>query len=119
MTATLYGIKNCDTVRRARKWLEERDIDYRFHDFRGDGLDRQLLQHWMEKLGWEALINKRSATWKTLSATQREQLTTATAVTTLLTHPTLIKRPVLVTGEEMLVGFDEKQYQTLFTQHTL
>ncbi|MBB3167841.1 ArsC family reductase [Simiduia aestuariiviva] len=108
---TLYGIKNCDTVKKARKWLEAQNIDYTFHDFRADGLSQAQAQTWFDELG-EALINKRSTTWKQLSPAEQAQATQAPAAL-LVQHPTLIKRPLLDTGSERRVGFKADEYAQL------
>lgn len=119
MTSTLYGIKNCDTVRKARRWLDDHDIDYRFHDVREQALAADQLQAWLEELG-DALLNKRSTTWKQLSEAQRESIGDAnSAVALLLEHPTLMKRPLLDTGTSRHLGFKAEHYQQLFTHHTL
>jgi arsenate reductase (glutaredoxin) len=112
---TLYGIKNCDTVKRARNWLDSSGINYRFHDFRADGLAPEQLRAWITELGWEALVNKRSTTWKQLDTALREQMDEVSAVDTLLKHPTLIKRPVLDTGKQHFVGFSDALYKTITT----
>lgn len=109
---TLYGIKNCDSVKKARRWLDDRAIDYRFHDVRIDGLDRSQVQAWLAELGL-ALVNKRSTSWKTLEPQTREQLDEDNALDLLMAHPTLIKRPLLDTGERRHLGFDAKHYQAL------
>lgn len=111
---TLYGIKNCDTVRKARRWLEQHAIDYRFHDLRDDGLTRARLSAWDRDLGWEALLNRRSTTWRQLPATQRDGLDRATALDLMLKHPTLIRRPVLEIDKRHYVGFKDDQYAQLF-----
>ena len=111
---TLYGIKNCDTVKKARKWLETNDISYQFHDFRADGLELSQVTSWLESLGWETLVNKRSTTWKQLDSQQRDALSTQHAAAIILEHPTLIKRPLLDTGSTVHVGFKDTDYQTLF-----
>lgn len=116
---TLYGIKNCDTVKRARSWLEDAGIEYSFHDFRADGLRRDKLEHWLKTLGVDTLVNKRSATWKQLDPATRDRFSTTTAVSVILANPTLIKRPVLETADQTLVGFDNASYNALFKQHTL
>ena len=116
---TLYGIKNCDTVKKARRWLDDHSIDYRFHDFRVDGLDPGALQEWMTELGWEQLVNRRSTTWKQLSPEARESMDEASAQSAVLEQPTLIKRPLLDTGHQRFVGFSADRYQTIFNQHTL
>ncbi len=116
---TLYGISNCDTVRKARRWLDEHDIEYRFHDFREDGLAGDLVEQWFEALGWEQVVNRRSTTWKQLDPSEREAMDAATAKAAVVAHPTLVKRPVLDTGSDLRVGFSEQEYREIFTQHTL
>ncbi|MEE4190971.1 MAG: ArsC family reductase [Halieaceae bacterium] len=116
---TLYGIPNCDTVRKARRWLDGHSIDYQFHDFREQGLDEDTVSTWLDELGWETVVNRRSTTWKQLDPATRESMDRATALRCILEHPTLVKRPVLDTGHDRHLGFSETQYQELFTQHTL
>ena len=111
---TLYGIKNCDTVKKTRKWLEQHAVEYRFHDFRGDGLERDQLTRFAETAGWETLLNRRGTSWRKLDAADRENVDAAKAVELMLTTPTLIKRPVLDTGEQIIVGFNIDTYQQLF-----
>ncbi len=113
-TTTLYGIKNCDTVKKARRWLEDAGVDYTFHDFRSDGLDAQQVRAWLESLGSAALVNKRSTTWKGLSDAQKQQAESGDVQDLLLEHPTLIKRPVLDTGTGIHVGFKADHYAELF-----
>ncbi|WP_049629246.1 ArsC family reductase [Cellvibrio sp. pealriver] len=110
---TLYGIKNCDTVKKARTWLEKNAITYQFHDFRADGLEPQQIKNWIDALGLDALVNKRSTTWKELDDATKQQFT-ADAVNIILANPTLIKRPLLDTGKQQYVGFKETEYRTLF-----
>ncbi len=110
---TLYGIKNCDTVRKARKWLEENGIDYQFHDFRTDGLNIALLDKFTSKVDWEKLLNKRSTSWKQLDNDNKTDLNEAKATALMLETPTLIKRPVLDTGDQILIGFKPEIYQQL------
>jgi Spx/MgsR family transcriptional regulator len=119
MTCVLYGIKNCDTVKKARQWLAEHAIEYRFHDFRTDGLEPAQVDAWLQELGAEQLINRRGTTWKQLDETTRSQLSAATAAKLLLAHPTLIKRPLLDIGHQRFVGFNAGQYRDIFAQHTL
>ena len=112
----MYGIKNCDSVKKARRWLEEHGIEYSFHDFRADGLQQQLLEEWLQKSEYAVLLNKRSRTWKELTAEQRDNMQQAKALQLMLEHPTLIKRPVLDldTGNTLHVGFSESLYAELF-----
>lgn len=113
--AVLYGIKNCDTVKKARRWLDEHAIAYRFHDIRVDGIDAQRLTSWTKRLGWETLLNRRGTTWRGLPETQRGKVTDATrAVTAMLTQPMLIKRPVLEINGAVHVGFTPNDYAALF-----
>jgi len=111
---TLFGIKNCDTVKKARKWLDTQGINYRFHDFREDGLSKAQVAKWVAELGWETLVNKRSTTWKQLDANTRDNLNDSTVVPIILENPTLIKRPLLDTGDSRRVGFKADDYQQLF-----
>lgn len=111
---TVYGIKNCDSVKKARRWLDEHGVEHRFHDFRGDGLDHAMVAHWCRRLGWETLLNTRSRTWKELPAAARTDLDAAAAVDLMVAHPTLVKRPVLVSGDMIHVGFKEDLYAGLF-----
>lgn len=105
---TLYGIKNCDTVKKARKWLDEYGIAYRFHDFRTDGLTSDLLQHFVAHLDWNKLLNRSSTSWRQLSDEQKSELSQEKALQLMLEFPTLIKRPVLDTGDKLILGFTAK-----------
>lgn len=111
----LFGIKNCDTVKKARCWLEERDITYQFHDVRSDGLDQNQLDKWFSKIDWTLLVNKRSTTWKQLDESIRETLCADTVSAVLLDHPTLIKRPVLTHNDAVYVGFKQDTYNNIFS----
>ena len=112
---TLYGIKNCDTVKKARIWLETHKVDYRFHDFRSDGLSETKVKSWLKTLGIETLVNKRSTTWKELDDATKATFTESTAASIILTNPTLIKRPLLETTAATRVGFNATDYQILFS----
>tara|TARA_R110002073_G_scaffold297293_1_gene463462 strand:+ start:267 stop:668 length:402 start_codon:yes stop_codon:yes gene_type:complete len=116
---TLYGIKNCDTVKKARKWLDTHNIDYQFHDFREDGLDSDAVAAWIDELGWQNLLNRRSQSWKTLDEDARESMDDEAAHKAVLAHPTLIKRPLLDTGEQRYTGFSAANYAKIFNAHTL
>lgn len=116
---TLYGIKNCDTVKKARNWLDLHGIDYRFHDFRADGLERETVQRWLDELGWENLVNRRSSSWKALDAAMREHMDEQSALAAIMAQATLIKRPLLDTGRERFTGFSAASYQKIFSKHTL
>lgn len=115
MNTVLFGIPNCDTVRKARQWLDGNDIPYRFHDFRKDGLDATQLKHWCEALGWESLLNRRGTTWRQLPEAARAGIDATRAQALMLAQPSLIKRPVLQTGSTLEVGFTADRYQTLFS----
>ena len=109
---TLYGIKNCNSCRLATKWLDENKVDYDFVDVRADGLDEATVERWQEALGWEALVNKRSITWRKIPAFDREDLNQVKARELILNFPTAMKRPVLDTGKSILLGFDKYAYET-------
>ncbi|MCL1114099.1 ArsC family reductase [Shewanella basaltis] len=111
---TLYGIKNCDTVRKARKWLEAEKIDYTFHDFREDGLTTDMVNQWVSTVGWEVLFNKRSTSFRSLNDADKADITQDKAIALMVEHPTLIKRPVLVKQNNILIGFKAEQYQAWF-----
>ena len=111
---TVYGIKNCDTVKKALKWLMEHNIEHKLHDYRVDGLDTAFLQQAEAKFGWENLVNKRSTTWRNLDEDVKKTLSTSTALSVLAANPTLIKRPIILQEGKALIGFDEKEYQAVF-----
>jgi Spx/MgsR family transcriptional regulator len=111
---TLYGIKNCDTVKKARDWLAKNNIEYRFHDFRADGLDNAQVKLWIAELGIETLVNKRSTTWKELDEGTKETFNEQTAIDVIVKNPTLIKRPLLDTGSKKHLGFKDADYTRIF-----
>ncbi len=106
---TVYGISNCGTIRKTRKWLDAHDVEYRFHDFRKDGLAPELLTAWVDKLGWEVLLNKRGMTWRKLSDDEKADIDAAKAIALMLKYPAMIKRPVIDTGDGLIVGFNEQE----------
>jgi Spx/MgsR family transcriptional regulator len=108
----LYGIKNCDTIKKARNWLESNGIDYRFHDYRADGLERAQLEAWAQELGWEALLNKRGTTWRAQPDAVKDNIDAASAITLMLQQPAMIKRPLLDTGPARHLGFKAADYAT-------
>ena len=111
---TLHGIANCDTVRKARRWLDDNDVPHRFHDLRKDGVDENMLEGWIASLDdWGELVNRRGTTWRKLAEEERADLDEEKAVALMIEHPAVIKRPVLVRGELVLVGFDETMYRKL------
>lgn len=107
---TVYGIKSCDTCRKARKYLAENDIEFRFHDVRDDGLDIQMLERWAARLDWEKLLNRQSLTWRKIPEVDRASMTKNRAFALMLDQPTLVKRPVLESPQFMAVGFSEKRF---------
>ncbi|PCI45063.1 MAG: ArsC family reductase [Proteobacteria bacterium] len=114
MTVHMYGIPNCDTIKKARKWLTEHAIDYVFHDYKKEGVDAALLQAWCAKVGWEVLLNKRGTTWRKLSDADKNALDASKAQALLIEHVSMIKRPVLLCGEHIEVGFSVAAYEVLF-----
>ncbi len=116
---TLYGIKNCDTVKKARKWLDTKGIEYQYHDFREDGVDQEAVTVWIEELGWQNLLNRRSTSWKALNEQARENMNEKAAHKAVMLHPTLIKRPLLDTGKQRYTGFSAASYAKIFNEHTL
>lgn len=112
---TLYGISNCDTIRKARKWLTHAGVEYSFHDYRKDGLDQQQLETWVQELGWEALLNRRGTTWRSLPEEQKTAINQELAIKLMLEQPAMIKRPLLDTGSARHLGFSDNQYSTLFS----
>ena len=115
---TLYGIRNCDTMRKARRWLDANDVDYVFHDVRSNGLDRATLQTWIAALGWEQLLNRRGTTWRKLPETVRATVNSKAAADIMLEHPASIKRPVLEHGGQLYLGFSTDSYQAIFGPST-
>lgn len=115
---TFYGIKNCDTIKKARRAIEQRGIDYQFHDYRLQGLTPELLNSFIDALGWEVLLNKRGTTWRQLDPARQATITDRDrAVDLLLEYPAMIKRPLLVTpGKPILLGFDETSYQRYLSE---
>ena len=111
---TLYGIPNCDTVSKARKWLSANNIEYQFHNFKKDGLNQKTLENWVVNLGWEILLNKRGMTWRKLSDEQKADIDKDKAIMIMLENTSIIKRPVLAIDEQLSVGFKPEQYQALF-----
>ncbi|WP_416138175.1 arsenate reductase [Halomonas sp. HK25] len=110
---TLYGIKNCDTCRKARKAMDGSGIPYQFHDLREDGLSAALLEHILDKVPVVEAINKRSTTWRNLPDEEKQAVDANKARELLLAHPTLLKRPLLDTGDEIVVGYRDGDYDTL------
>ena len=107
---TIYGIKSCDTCRKARKFLDDHNIEHDFHDLRENGLDIQMLERWAQRMGWERLLNKQSLTWRKIPEVDRNDMARDKALAAMIDNPTLIKRPVLETDKFIAVGFSEKRF---------
>ena len=115
MTITLHGIKNCDSVKKARQWLSAAGIDYEFRDFRAAAPTAAEIQSWLEHCEWQQVLNKRSTTWKSLGEGDKAGVNdAATALKLLAANPTLIKRPVLTTTDGVWIGFNSAHYERLF-----
>lgn len=110
---TLYGIKNCDTVKKARLWLDQHHVAYQFHDFRIDGLTSAQLNDFAARTEWDKLLNRSSTSWRQLNPEQQRDLTREKALQLMQECPTLIKRPILDTGDKLIVGFKADHYQTI------
>ncbi len=112
MTTTLYGIRNCDTMKRARTWLDARQLPYAFHDYKIAGIERATLERWSHETGWEQLINRSGTTFRKLPEAQRADLDEHRALALMLEQPSMIRRPVLENCGTILVGFDPSAYAT-------
>lgn len=106
----MYGIRNCDTVKRARAWLDDRGLDYDFHDYKAEGIDPARLRKWCAELGWETLLNRSGTTFRKLPDAQKQDLDLEKAVVLMTQQPSMIKRPVVDTGTRRIVGFDAERY---------
>ena len=114
MAATIHGIKTCDTMRKARAWLEGHGIEHRFHDYRAEGLAEEVLRGWVDAVGWETLLNRSSATFRALAPSEREGLDAEKSMRLMLAEPTMIKRPVLDVDGRLIVGFKPVTYEAAF-----
>ena len=110
MKVTIYGIKNCDTMKKTFAWLEAKEVDYRFHDYKKDGVPIDRLKEWARHAGWEKLLNTRGTTWRKIPDAERENLNEARALKLLEKYPSAIKRPVVEAGTKLLVGFDSEEF---------
>jgi arsenate reductase (glutaredoxin) len=111
MTITLYGIKNCDTMKKARSWLEAHEVQYAFHDYKTAGIDSAVLARWCGEVGWETLLNRAGTTFRKLPPAQQQGLNERKAMALMLAQPAMIKRPVLQYGKRLLVGFKPAVYE--------
>ena len=115
MRITIYGIRNCDTMKKSRAWLESHGIEYAFHDYKEAGIDEARLQTWMKSAGWETLLNRAGTTFRKLPDTAKADLDARKALKLMLAQPSMIKRPVLERGKTLLVGFSPEKYAALVT----
>ena len=111
MSVVIYGIKNCDTMKKARAWLDKKGVAYEFHDYKTAGIERGRLEGWARKAGWETLLNRAGTTFRKLPEGDKEGLTETKAIALMIASPSMIKRPVLETGDKLLVGFKPDQYE--------
>lgn len=114
MAATLYGIKNCDTMKKARTWLDDHGVAYEFHDYKAKGIDRAHLEQWIEACGWETVLNRAGTTFKKLDDAQKADLNAEKAIALMLEQPSMIKRPVLDAKDKITIGFKPDIYEALF-----
>ncbi|MCG7990029.1 MAG: ArsC family reductase [Candidatus Thiodiazotropha lotti] len=110
----MYGIPNCDTIKKASRWLDDHGVAYEFHDYKKAGVDEAMLTAWTGQLGWESLLNKRSTTWRQLDEAAKADLDERQAIQIMLAHPSIIKRPLLDDGKQLHLGFKADQYAQLF-----
>jgi arsenate reductase len=110
----MYGIPNCDTIKKARKWLEANNVTYEFHDYKKLGVPEKELKRWVREAGWETVLNKRGTTWRKLDDDTKKNINETSAIKIMLENPSIIKRPVLESGNSLLIGFQESDYQQLF-----
>lgn len=110
----IYGISNCDTVKKAKNWLDSHNIDYQFHDFRKDGINKDIINIWLNTVAWDKILNKRSTSWRNLDASTQQAINATNVVDLLIENPTLIKRPVMDVNDIITVGFNSDTYQGIF-----
>ena len=109
----LYGIRNCDSVKKARAWLDKTGVEYRFHDYKAAGVDADRLERWCDEVGWERLLNRAGTTFRKLAPSEKENLDRKSGVALMRSQPSVIKRPVLELGRRVVVGFDDELYKSL------
>ncbi len=114
-TISIYGIKNCDTMKKAFNWLDENNINYQFHDYKKVGADKTVIKHAIDEHGWENVINRRGTTWRKLSEEKKSSMDADTAIKTALENPSIIKRPLLVTKESVHLGFKAELHTGIFS----
>ena len=109
----IYGIPNCDTMKKARKWLDNNNLEYEFHDYKKQGVPDKNLKKWVKGAGWDIVLNKRGTTWRKLDDSIKDNINEDSAIQVMLDNPSAIKRPVLESGKILLVGFKEDEYKNL------
>jgi len=114
MTVTIYGIRNCDTMKKARAWLDARGVAYRFHDYKAEGIDTASLTRFVDALGWEAVLNRAGTTFRALPDADKQDLDAARAIALMQAQPSMIKRPILDRDGALTAGFKPEIYETLF-----
>lgn len=113
-TVTIYGIKNCDTMKKARAWLDAHNVAYRFHDYKAQGIDRGTLEGWIDALGWEVVLNRAGTTFRKLDEASKANLNAKAAVDLMVAQPSMIKRPILAANGRLLAGFKPENYDAVF-----
>ena len=113
MRITIYGIRNCDTMKKARAWLEAHGVDYDFHDYKIEGIDRATLEKWTRTVGWEVLLNRAGTTFRRLPDDAKQDIDERKAIKLMLEQPSMIKRPVIERGKSLLIGFSEERYSAI------
>jgi len=111
---TLYAIPNCDTVKKARAWLDNNNIDYAFHNYKKQGIDKVTLQQWVNELGWEVVINRKGMTWRKLDESIRSSMDSEKAIDVMLENQSIIKRPLITRNDQKILGFNEQDYEAFF-----
>jgi arsenate reductase len=117
MATTIHGIKNCDTMKKARAWLDARGVEYVFHDYKSEGIARAKLEAWAKEAGWEVLLNRAGTTFRALPDKDKDGITQEKAIALMQAQPAMIKRPVLEFGGRILVGFKPEVYESAFAKH--
>lgn len=114
MMTTLYAIPNCNTVKKARAWLAENNIEYDFHNYKKQGIDKATLQQWVDELSWQVVINRKGMTWRKLDESVRDTMNVEKAIDIMLENQSIIKRPLIVKGDKKILGFNEEEYVEFF-----
>ncbi|HXL98442.1 MAG TPA: ArsC family reductase [Rhizomicrobium sp.] len=114
MAVTIYGIRNCDTMKKARAWLDKRGVAYEFHDYKAHDVEKRALERWVKEVGWETVLNRAGTTFRKLPEKDKEGLNEKKAIALMLAQPSMIKRPVLDIGGKLLVGFKPEAYEKVF-----